>query len=177
MSRPRTSGRMRHPRANHSRSMLSCRMPLGAISAWWHMGEEDAIAVYRRRIWFESVIAIALGAPLAGLWIVRFREWFLLVPGALFLLFRVLAEKRQAVIFSRDSVKYRPTFGAPRSVRLSEIADTNKCQVLLSFDWHAVFVSGVKLMLIDGSSFVLPLNFPNSKEILTRLPPTEEGRR
>jgi hypothetical protein len=133
---------------------------------WWYSGEDDAKTVYRAGWGF-----VKIGTVLAVLLYCIFPQvrdprisWVLIVG-----ILRGVAERRRAIIFSIDAVKYRPPFGRVRETRLDNILSFSEVSILQTIGWKPFSVHGIKLALKDGSTFLLPLDFSPSDEIRERI--------
>jgi hypothetical protein len=145
-------------------------MAFGLLS-WWHSGEEDATKVFRkgwRRVGTLVIIALVSGCLLPILKNLRWtpRLLFGYGCGLAFIISRVLAERRRAVILSTSAIKYRPPFGPPRIIRVDDICKVSRANVLVSFGWKARLKQGAKFLLRDGNEVGIPLDFPGADEIL-----------
>jgi hypothetical protein len=147
-------------------------MAFNIIGMWWRMGEENAIAVYRQGFWRLFILYMLASLVLGLFWAFMPRKRTGLIVGlAVWNLFRFLAEGRRAIIFTPDSIKYRPPFGPPRAIRITDISQIGETSTMVSLSGFVQFMGGVKLMLKDGDTFVIPLDFPDRKEILRRMAP------
>jgi hypothetical protein len=145
-------------------------MTFNIIRVWWRMGEENAAAVYRRGFWtlFMLFILTCLVLSLFSAFLPRKLTGFI-VGLAVWLFFRIVAEGRRAIIFSPDSIKCRPPFGPPRTTRISDISRIDEATMMVTFNGCVHFTGGVKLVLKDGDTLGIPLDFPDRKEILKRI--------
>ena len=104
--------------------------------------------------------------------------WFLIpvqyaiVPKVFALIFIpwIIAEKRIAVVFTRDRVVYRPMLGAPRSIKFEHISEIRKARVpRLVAGNFAGFRQGIALRLLGGETVVWRLPLPEPENIIEQL--------
>lgn len=131
---------------------------------WWREGEDGATTIYRP---FYSKPALALASSAALLWFLpRLRAW----PFPVLFVYLNLAaviEMRRAIILNGSHLLYRPIFGRPTTVELSQITSVERCSAPVPslVALRARLMKGLRFHLADGSEIVVPLDFQNSKEI------------
>jgi hypothetical protein len=135
---------------------------------WISDGEEDAIVIYRKRVLALGVACFAM--LISGLWLtpghLRVR---LAIAFSLLILFHLTTERRRAIIFTVDKVKYTPAFSRTREFLLAEIVSLRRVTVYGSMGGRAVPIGAAELQLARGGTEILPLDFMKWEEIFARL--------
>jgi hypothetical protein len=142
--------------------------------AWWHAGEDGAVAVYTRT---RGVLVIGL---VMAFWAIAAIVCWNLFPQYLAIPFafgviefgQAVAAQRMAIIFTPTEVIYRPQISPPIRVPLKAIVSMRRTSLvytlpLLSFRRYPK--PAIALVLLLGQETVIPVDFSASGEIFRRL--------
>jgi hypothetical protein len=175
------TGQRNHPEPT-DRSTMSYSIPpkevqqsslLVAFKNWLHEGEDDCIRVYRRP-YVGRLLWVVLSCALLCLTMPeRARPVLLAVTAAL--IARFLFEGRRAIIFTEDSLIYRPPFGRARRILTRNIVSVTPATAVVSIYLTPEFVRGIKLETTSGEPYLMPMDFPNHAEISQRLTASSGG--
>jgi hypothetical protein len=140
---------------------------LAAFKKWRHEGEDGCIRVYLHPCAGRLLWVVLSSAMLSLLLPERARLVTLAV--ALALCTRFLFEGRRAIIFTEDSLIYRPPFGKAQRILLRNVLSATPATAVISLYLTPEYVRGVKLDTRTGESLIIPMDFPDHAEIWRKL--------
>lgn len=135
------------------------------MKAWWHWGEEGAVAIYKFKMTFFLIFQVIV-------FIVAYElsphpGWSVI---ALLVIPHTVLSFRRAIIFTETEVIHRPTLLPLRRVRFEEISSFKKGPAHLPIGFvDAHPAPGVVLTLKDGRRLEFPMHGKDRPEILKRL--------
>ena len=164
---PGTSGTgiaVRQPPAGPKTRGKLCSQMLRFVRDWWTAGEDGAVEVCRKP--FALALLFVVGSiALFCSYRPSLRQpamW----PVYAWLVSRVVAEGRRALVATGTHLVYRPPFGKPVALRFDQVRRVEEAKAPLSFGFKIRVVKGIKLDLGTGTDVVLPLDIPGAWDMV-----------